>query len=381
MNKPVLLLFLLLLTFSVKSQCSNAGFTNPASYSNNSSIGSFSWSNLSNIQLNDNSYATAGQLVGALSSANSNYLVASNFGFSIPTAAVICGITVEVERSASGLAIGASVIDNSVKILKGGATTGTDHASGSAWPSSEAYATYGSSADAWGTTWTPAQINASNFGVAVSAKLTTGLAALFLTPGIDHIRVSVYYNIVVPVTLKSFSAKQVSDKVRLDWVTATEINNRYFLVEKSINSINWSTIDSVDASGNSNDERSYYAYDNHPSPENYYRLKQVDIDGKISLSPVLKVITAVKDNGTIGIYPNPVSGNSFTISLPYNYHPETIEIADCSGRTAHIPLFRMEGQTIKTTLHKRLPPGIYFVRLSDFNHKQYLSGRMIVTER
>lgn len=379
MNRLLLVLFLFSPTLYANSQCSVTALTNPAGYSNNTSVGSFAWSNLSNVQLNDNNYATAGQSVGILSSVNSNYLIASNFGFSIPSSATICGIIVEVERNASGLiGIGASITDNSLKIVKAGAIAGTDHASGAAWPSSEAYASYGNSTDSWGTTWTPSQINASNFGIAISAKLTTGLAALFLTPGIDHIRISVYFNVVVPITLKSFTAKQVSDKVRLDWITATETNNRFFLIQKSLNSFEWSTIDSIPVTGNSYDDKSYHSYDNFPSPVNYYRLKQVDVDGKISLSGILKINASTGLSSATKIYPNPVKGTYFTITVPSGYHwVYRAEIIDQSGRIADAFLLNTEEKNIKVTLHKKLPTGIYTVRLF-YNNGQNVYARIVI---
>ena len=83
-------------------------------------------------------------------------------GANIPTTAIIRGIQVEIVRKASGT----SVDDEDLYLLKAGATTGiTDHASGTDWGTTDGTVTYGSASDLWGTTWTPAQINASNFGV------------------------------------------------------------------------------------------------------------------------------------------------------------------------------------------------------------------------
>jgi len=62
------------------------------------------------------------------------------------------------------------VYDDKVRIIKGGVVGSTDRASGSAWPGTLTYSTYGSSSDLWGETWTVADINSSSFGVAISAK-------------------------------------------------------------------------------------------------------------------------------------------------------------------------------------------------------------------
>jgi hypothetical protein len=95
------------------------------------------------------------------------------------------GIVVEIERKASGASVAQ---DNRVRIVKGGTIGTTDKASGSAWPTIDAYASYGADDDLWGETWTDSDINDSGFGVALSAiGLGNGQAS------VDHIRITVYY--------------------------------------------------------------------------------------------------------------------------------------------------------------------------------------------
>lgn len=144
-------------------------------------MGTIAITNPSNVGSSDNSYATSVLLLGQIT----NYLKATNFGFAIPSDASIDGIVVEIERSAT---VGVAVADNSVKLVKGGSIGGTDKASASNWPTSDAYASYGSATDLWGQTWTLADINASTFGVVVSA-----IDAIAATAQIDHVRITVYY--------------------------------------------------------------------------------------------------------------------------------------------------------------------------------------------
>jgi len=85
-------------------------------------------------------------------------------GFNIPTGATIDGIKLEILREAGGGDVGVTE-DNFVYLLKGGVQAGIDHHITGAWPlGTFEYAVYGSSSDLWGTSWTPAQINASDFG-------------------------------------------------------------------------------------------------------------------------------------------------------------------------------------------------------------------------
>lgn len=117
----------------------------------------------------------------------SQYLKVTNFGFAVPGGATINGIVAEVELSASA---GSAVYDNSVKLVKGGTITGSDkkRASSSYWGTSDAYITYGSSGNLWGTTWSVSNINASNFGIVIAAKSNSAVTAR-----IDHVRITVYY--------------------------------------------------------------------------------------------------------------------------------------------------------------------------------------------
>ncbi len=123
------------------------------------------------------------------SMATSANLDATNFGFAIPSTATILGITATVDRAASS---SNRIQDNHVYLLKGGSTTGiTDHlASGVYWPTTDATRTYGSTSDLWGTTWTPAQVNASNFGLRFQAKNTTTTTT---TATVDYVEITVTY--------------------------------------------------------------------------------------------------------------------------------------------------------------------------------------------
>lgn len=144
-------------------------------------VGTIAFSNGSNAALSDDSYASAVLTLGA----DSHLLKASNFGFAIPSDATINGIVLEIERSGTVLS---AVQDEFISLMQAGVANGNNKASASAWPTTDAYASYGSATDLWGLTWTPTKVNASGFGVAISA--VTGAAAI---AQIDHIRITVYW--------------------------------------------------------------------------------------------------------------------------------------------------------------------------------------------
>jgi hypothetical protein len=140
------------------------------------SVGTVAWSSPGNVAVSDDSKAQAN-----LGSGSSHYLKATNFGFEIPAGATIEGIVVEIERSGLGEA-------GSVRILKGGSVQAAERASGGPWPEADAYCAYGSHVDLWGASWAYTDINASNFGVAISVKGVGG-GDVF----IDHVRITVCY--------------------------------------------------------------------------------------------------------------------------------------------------------------------------------------------
>ncbi|MFI5104975.1 MAG: hypothetical protein ACHP79_08640, partial [Terriglobales bacterium] len=121
----------------------------------------------------------------------SNELQGTNFGFAIPGGSTVNGITVEIFKKAiSGIG---NPTDIDVTILKAGVATGTNLGhlgAGNGWLTAGGIDTYGGSSTLWGTTWTPADINASNFGVQISCNDWVGLGA---TAGVDFIRITITY--------------------------------------------------------------------------------------------------------------------------------------------------------------------------------------------
>ena len=176
--------------------------TNTGTGTNIIGIGTVSWTNPGNIIADDTSYTTA-----TLSNAISRYLQGTNYGFTIPANATINGIAVAIGRFESATGAGKDVQDNIVSLIKGGTLTGTNKAATSTeWPTgSPVAATYGSISDLWGTTWTPADINASNFGVALSARSSNSRTA-----SVDYIQITVTYTILASSTVPTVTTQAVT---------------------------------------------------------------------------------------------------------------------------------------------------------------------------
>ena len=348
---------------SLFSQCLPTAATNPGNITNNAAVGSLGWSNLLNGVSSNNSYISCGSLLGILASAQTNYIQASGFGFAIPTTATVCGIEARVERNAAGLLIGSSVTDKNVYLMKAGATVGTNHASGAGWTGSDATAVYGNNSDLWGTTWTPAQINASNFGLDFSAQMNAGLASLFLTANVDAISITVYYNTsTLPVELTSFTGAQESQTIRLQWQTASEKDHDYFDVEKMNEDYSWLLLERLPGKGNTATQASYVSYDQNPASINYYRLRQVDKHQQATLSEIISVDYRATTSAVISVYPVPANK---LLYIDYNLPVKQLEVFSLEGRMMQTQQLQQEhGATVDVS---PLDPGIYFLKIHTNN--------------
>ena len=160
----------------------------------NTSVGSTTWSNLAN--LFSATLPSETSLPYYLPfPVRSYYIVGQGFGFSIPTGATINGIVVTLQaQSYDAQGAGNNARDYSVKIVKNNTITGTDKSTlASLTPNGQfVNRTYGSSTDLWGETWTAADINNSNFGIAYSAELLTQ-AKNMVQVYVRNLRITVHY--------------------------------------------------------------------------------------------------------------------------------------------------------------------------------------------
>jgi len=121
-------------------------------------------------------------------------LQVTNFGFSIPAGSTINGIQVDTENQSAT----STQVSMLMQILKGGAAAGTTKSSAapSPYPGTEAFVTFGSNSDLWGTTWAPSDINSTGFGVQQQAFEITGLSGA--SARVDFVRITVSYTPPAP---------------------------------------------------------------------------------------------------------------------------------------------------------------------------------------
>ncbi len=135
--------------------------------------------------------------------------------------------------------------------------------------------------------------------------------------------------IILPIELLSFTAEYKDSYVEINWITASEIKNDYFNVERSVDGVNYNSIIKINGSGNSSQTLNYSTIDEAPLLGiSYYRLKQTDYDGETSYSDIKAVSFNRSKNLVLKIYPNPVSSQ---ITIDSESEIESIDIFNIYG--------------------------------------------------
>lgn len=159
----------------------------------------------------------------------------------------------------------------------------------------------------------------------------------------------------LPVELLSFTAVAVNNsKVKLNWITATEINCDFFTVERSVDAHYWESIIQVDGAGNSSSTLKYEAWDDGPYKGiSYYRLKQTDYNGQFYYADI--VVVRIMADGAPILSSNLVTDYIYLFFPDENSNYET-NIVNALGEI----IIRTKNQNEIDISH--LSGGIYFLR-------------------
>ena len=160
------------------------------------------------------------------------------------------------------------------------------------------------------------------------------------------------------VHLISFTATVHNKQVILNWKTATETNNKGFDIQRSSDGISWKNIGFVNGSINSVVERSYQFSDLEPlRGKNFYRLRQVDADGKYSWSKVASV--NFFKSGFYTITGNPGNG-IYQVTIEATNEKVELSLLDAGGKRVKI---KTTGARVQTINISNFPSGIYLLRI------------------
>ena len=178
----------------------------------------------------------------------------------------------------------------------------------------------------------------------------------------------------LPVELIRFEASLVDDQVMLEWITATEENNDLFEVQHSTDGQQFLPIVQIDGHGTT-DETQYYQYF-HKSPtrgDNYYRIKQVDLDGQFTLFDMVVVKMEAPEKYTL--YPS-TAYHIITLESPVTVEKSTtVSIVNSTGEVMKSGLFKAGSYKIEFDVND-LPEGLYFMQFVGEDNK-YTARRFV----
>ena len=175
------------------------------------------------------------------------------------------------------------------------------------------------------------------------------------------------FNTTLPITITSFDAFKNSGAVKITWSTTNEANNDYFIIEKSIDANIFTTLLTIKSNGTGLPEKVFSTIDATPTTgKNYYRLVQVDNNGRKTYSAIKMVDETENLTSAFQVYPNPAT-LSFTIKTEASSNSKrNILITDLSGRVVKTAI--LPGSGVQTIFTNSLPNGTYLIKIIDNNN-------------
>lgn len=161
----------------------------------------------------------------------------------------------------------------------------------------------------------------------------------------------------LPVTLLSFTGKEVNCSAQLEWKSAGESDLKQYSVEQSADGVNFTAVQTIKGKGGN--ENVYSVLLGVTGKKAYYRLAILQTDGSRKYSSVVPVQTSCASNQYFAVYPNPVKkGQAITLQSSLA-QMVTYKITDAAGKLVETGKF----QGI-TTLSRQLASGVYYVELN-----------------
>lgn len=181
----------------------------------------------------------------------------------------------------------------------------------------------------------------------------------------------------LPVSLIYFTADWSGDNVILNWETASESNNDYFLIERSNNGVEFEEIGSIKGIGNSSIVNSYSFIDYSPlNGKSYYRLKQVDFNEKYVFSNIVSIFKKESDKLSVSSNYNSEYGISFIINNP-SKQLINLRILDMSGKIVYLDKLNFRSENVILNIENgTINAGVYNLIL--YNSTDAFSRKIVI---
>jgi len=184
----------------------------------------------------------------------------------------------------------------------------------------------------------------------------------------------------LPVSLRSFTASRNNSNVLLKWETVTEENSRGFHIERNLGNNVWQTLGFVSTkamNGNSNSLLNYeYTDINNAKGITQYRLRQIDIDGKLAYGPI-RAVRAGGQKGKTIIYPNPSNDGRVNVVFAEVNVVRDVSLMDMNGRV----MKQWKGVANNNIQIDNLTAGFYTIRIIDTETGEQTVEKIVVKKR
>ncbi|MDP3929741.1 MAG: T9SS type A sorting domain-containing protein, partial [Bacteroidota bacterium] len=186
----------------------------------------------------------------------------------------------------------------------------------------------------------------------------------------------------VPVQLVDLRANKTQNDIAVIWTTASEVNNDYFEVQRSVNGRDFESIGNVKGKGTTSAKSTYRFMDADAvnmfkqNRNLYYRLKQVDFDGSFEWSKIVSVELSSSTINQVLVAPNPNDGK-FIINITTSEESQSnIRIVDVVGSEVYNNKENLLHGINKIDINTVLPKGIYFIQIE--NNGQTSTQKIVV---
>ncbi|HMZ45999.1 MAG TPA: T9SS type A sorting domain-containing protein [Chitinophagaceae bacterium] len=184
---------------------------------------------------------------------------------------------------------------------------------------------------------------------------------------------------VLPVKMEYFTVTKDKEKHILKWQTVQETNHKQFNIQRSNNGVNFSNIASQPSFESNGNSKTYLYADTKPLiGNNYYRLQQIDVDGKTNYSSIVYIKNVNNNWASLNIYPNPVVNNLQVNINTHKAEKVNISVTDISNTVLlHSVYYTQPSENLYILNVQNLAKGTYFIKVYNSSTEQFIVQKFI----
>jgi G8 domain len=223
-----------------------------------------------------------------------------------------------------------------------------------------------------GTNWVQSGTGGSFTGTATTGTVTRTAVTIFSPIPFSLANTANNQN-PLPVTFSDVKAFEKGAGVQIEWTNQTEKDVLNYVIERSTNGRDFTAIGQLGSRSNQSDKQSYLSFDGAPFPgTNFYRIKVVEIDGKVIYSKLLKVDIGKIIKGIV-LYPNPaIAGSAVSISFTAIKGQYTLKLLNSAGQQVYTKVLTHSGGSVSQSveLPSSLKTGVYNLMITGDNYRE-----------